>query len=129
MRSLIYIVLGTVSLLPIVSCNQNKGNADRSNQRELFLQSVSLLENKIKQIGNAKDSTAVDSIYKSYEEELTALNFKFPPETDFKMTESENDTLINLLTRVHTLRDSLLISFARNQSVPADSIAVADTVN
>lgn len=121
MKSLAYIVFGLLALLPATGCSKNNRDTDREIQRDLFNQSISLLEKNINTIINTTDSAKLDSVYNLYEEELTALNLRFPPETDFKMTESENDTLITLITRINHLRDSLLKSFATN------SIAQPDT--
>ncbi len=121
MKSLAYIVFGLLALLPSTGCSKNNRGIDRKTQRDLFNQSISLLEKNIHTIINTTDSAKLDSVYNLYEEELTALNLKFPPETDFKMTESENDTLITLITRINHLRDSLLKSFATK------SIAQPDT--
>lgn len=121
MKWLAYIVLGLLALIPATGCSKNNRDTDRRTQRDLFYQSISLLEKNTNTIINTTDSAKLDSVYNLYEEELTALNLKFPPETDFKMTESENDTLITLITRINHLRDSLLKSFATKPIAQPDT--------
>lgn len=56
----------------------------------------------------AKDSVSVAELSERFEERITKINMGYPPETDFSMTEQENDTLKVLLEKYAAARDSRL---------------------
>lgn len=122
MRLLIYLILGITTILPFASCKKNQTSPDRRLQRDLFVKSVEILNKNIDMIQQANDSISLDSIDRICENNLITLNFRFPPETDFHLTESENDTLINLIMRFNHIRDSLRSLLSNRVPMELDSI-------
>lgn len=56
----------------------------------------------------AKDSMSVGELSERFEARMAKINSSYPPETDFSMTEQENDTLKVLLEKYAAVRDSRL---------------------
>lgn len=84
-------------LLLCISCHNNKENSDEEEARALFSQSVNLILEFTSKIKIATDSMQVDSLSEIFEKKITDINFRFPSNTDFKLTEQENDSLFHLM--------------------------------
>ena len=106
--------------LVLLSCNKKEEHSGSLEARELFNLSAETILDYIKSIPEAKDSADVDSLYNRFQKEVTDINFKFPPETDLKLTEQENDSLFVLLQRLNIVRKEKLESLVFN---PNDSIS------
>lgn len=87
----------SVILLLFVSCQSNKEKDDSGEARELFSQSVNALIEYTSKISQCKDSLEIDSIIEKYEKVITDINFSVPSETDFNLTEQENDSIFLLI--------------------------------
>lgn len=99
-------------LLPILfllsGCNKNKGADLPDPASELFISSANAILEFTKQLEHAKDSLEVDSISIQFEKELIRINFSFPPQTDYKISEQDNDSLYKLLTGWRIAKDNVL---------------------
>lgn len=93
---LIPLIMAFLSLT--LSCKRvDSKNSDNVHQI-LFSQSAEIIINYTAEMNNAMDSMAVDSLMNELDHKLTDINFEFPPLTDLKLTEQENDSLIKLTT-------------------------------
>lgn len=116
MKSLIRFIL-LCSIL--TACSREKLPTGNQEARILFSQSAELISVFISEINIAKDSVTLDSLQQIFEKNITDLNFKFPPETDLKLTEEENDSLFYLLNQ---LKQSLYNKKRELIIVPVDSL-------
>lgn len=115
-----YWVIAVSMALIMSACKEKTGENADSPATQLYTQSVEILHKNIKLIQKAKTKKELDSLYNIFEEEITTLNLSYPAETDFKMTEAENDSLTTLTFRINHLRDSISNALT---IVPIDSIS------
>lgn len=122
----IFSALSGILICGLGACSSKPDNNKRSEAHSLYRESVAMIRLFSDSMRVASDSTRVKELSERFLHDLTALNFKYPGETDFEMTEGENDTLINLTQKYVALRDSMLYSFAHpivaSDSIPNDSI-------
>lgn len=112
-------------MICFISCKSKDTRSDRSNQEDLYMQSISIIEKHLKSMRNAKDSIQADSIFQAYESEITELNMGFPPGTDFSLTEDENDMIAKHIESLVQSRDSVLRKSSLDPFEPITSIAPA----
>lgn len=124
-RNFKYLLLLFLPLM-IAACSKKEVNPHRVAARQLFEKSQSLGEGYIKQMRQVKDSAALFRLMDRYDHQLTALNYRYPANTDQYISEGENDTLITINHRMVSLRDSLLKLYAFRKLHP-DTIT-RDTV-
>ncbi|MCH5234321.1 MAG: hypothetical protein J1E16_03435 [Muribaculaceae bacterium] len=112
------------SLIPFavfafISCDRTAVDENFEEARLLFSKSAELILETTSKINSVNDSLSVDSLINIYNKEITDINFSFPPETDLKLTEQENDSLFKLIESMHKIKAEKLKSLA---FVPTDSI-------
>lgn len=110
----------------VSSCAQKEDTEKNEVARELFSRSADLILDITRQIKLAPDSTSVDSLSEIYEKRITDINFDFPPQTDLKLNEIENDSLfhlINLMRKEITFRLQDL-SVAQADTIPTDDLDI-----
>ena len=109
----------------MVAC-QNKDSKDKNDEEasHLFTKSAELIISFTNQLENAQDSTSIDSIINNLEKKLVDLNFSFPPNTDLKLTEQENDSLYKLMQKYKEVRNKRLHNpyILKEDSIRKDSI-------
>lgn len=110
----------TVSIFFLSSCVGKKNNSLPDESGELFKKSEQLIRLYIDSITTAKDSTGLINIISNFDSKITNLNYSFPPDTDLKMSEQENDSLIHLFRKLENAKqrqDSIIM-----KKVPKDSL-------
>lgn len=117
---IIILISGVLALL-ISSCQKKQEPTGNEEARLLFNKSVELIIKVNQEISQAKDTITVDSILKCYEKLIAEINFSFPPQTDYKLTEQENDSIFKLMKAMKRLQKEKLESFADN---PVDSLII-----
>ena len=115
-----------IILLPFSLCCCKEKNDENSNiaADKLFEKSLLLLTAYTDSLKTAKDSAHVESLARAFESKINAVNFEFPPDTDLKLSQEENDSLIKMTDRLVDARISRLKWFATpsQDSVPTDSL-------
>lgn len=104
------------------ACNTKQDNSARPEARSLYESDARILRNYIDSIYAAPDSARLLSLCREMDKKITEINCNHSPAADRSISEAENDTLIMLVNRYVTLRDSLLYRFA-HPIEPADSAA------
>lgn len=93
--------MAMAAMLPFVgiatSCRDAREDNSHVMARQLFTKSVNVIRIYTDSIRNVSDSASFKRMTEGFEESIVKVNFQFPPDTDLKMTEAENDSLINLL--------------------------------
>ena len=81
----------------LIACH-NQDTKSRSDQTDiLFNSTIRLLSDYTGLIKDAQDSLQVETLLEEVDKGLTSLNFSLPPETDLKLSEQENDSIIKLM--------------------------------
>ena len=115
-----------IILLPFSLCCCKEKSDENSNiaADKLFEKSLLLLTAYTDSLKTAKDSAHVESLARAFESKINAVNFEFPPDTDLKLSQEENDSLIKMTDRLVDARISRLKWFATpsQDSVPTDSL-------
>ena len=111
-----------------LSCTNKEKDTKNEDANLLFDKSVELIKDFSQKLSNASDSVQIDSLISTFEKKITELNFSFPPNTDLKLSEQENDSLYKLLRDFETIRNLKLHPKPQTQpdtllnEHPADSI-------
>ena len=102
----------------LFSCSEKKGSHGNEAAETLFENSVATIQEFTKKMSVAKDTAEVEQLLEHFDKQITDVNFSVPPETDLKLTEQENDSLVKLLIALKNLKEErlLLISSQSNQS-------------
>ncbi len=93
--ALSFVVLASIA--GCASCRDGKDDNGHAMARQLFMKSVSLIRTYTDSIGNVSDSASFQRMTRGFEDNIVKVNFQFPPDTDLRMTQEENDSLINML--------------------------------
>lgn len=86
-------------------CGEKDSAETQHAGRDLYKSSALLIADFTKRMAAATDSASLDSINRLFEHRLDSLNMSFPPETDYLLTEGENDTLALLTRRLIQTRE------------------------
>lgn len=114
----------------LAACDGKEQQSDPYPER-LYRAEKALIVKYTDSLAAAKDSTAVDSIIRRFEEQMTKLNLRFPPGTDMRMPSVYNDTLYLLTAKYLKIRhkklfpDPLESDSLRLDSIRQDSLARA----
>lgn len=94
------ILLVLTLFLVMMACQQKRETDNGVDATQLFNQSAELMIEMTNQIRNATDSSMIDSLSKLYEKRVIDINFSFPPQTDLKLSEQDNDSLFKLANQL-----------------------------
>lgn len=82
----------------------------------------------IDSIKTAKDSTAVESLFERFEERLVKINYESIPDTDYSISEDQNDTIYIHLDSIRRVRLHKLEDLGRKHIERQDSLLSADSI-
>ena len=117
------VAAATLMLLFPTACKSGNEQAGNDEGNELYKESLAIINSYTDSISEAKDSAKIESLYSSFDNALTKLNYKHTADTDLRLSEAQNDTLTKATLRLVHLRDSLLYKFAH----PLNSVDSAAT--
>lgn len=104
-----------------IACNRKEDTMKSEEARDLFSNSAKFIQSINRSMMSATDSSYVDSLSKVFEKGITDVNFSFPPQTDFKLTEQENDSLFKLMEEMRCIKQEKLKSFVSSDSEDSTS--------
>lgn len=119
-------ILAIGLLTTAVSCTHKSEDPRERDANDLFSEQRSCTLAFIKNIKQAKDSAALDSIFYMYRDSIDRINFRHQSDADLHLSQGENDTLdalIRKLVEVYQYKRSKLLS------TPADSAAQAGSAS
>lgn len=101
MKYCIYKYILPLSLLPICTlllasvggCSPAEKKDPNADVERMYMDEIRSLESFTKRISTAKDTAAVDSLFRLASEAIDNINAKNAPEADMRLTEGQNDTL------------------------------------
>lgn len=111
-HSICSIALAAYVSLFLTGCGRKPNKNSHIHAAQLFEKSLVLLRAYTDSLSIAKDSAHVEFLARAYESKINAINFEFPPETDLRLTQEENDSLIKLTDRLVAARKDRLKYFA-----------------
>ena len=91
--------LGFGSLLPFSSCGNVKTDNGEAMADQLFEKSANVIKGYTDSLANVADSATLRRLKDGFNEKMSKINFQFPADTDLKLSEEENDSLIRLIDR------------------------------
>lgn len=112
MGSKIFPVLLSFFFFFLGSCKEKEVDKSQEDARKLFDESATTIKSFINALKTSSDSLMIDSLMKAFDKKMVDTNFSFPPETDLKMTEQENDSLYKLMLDLQNLKKDKLESFS-----------------
>lgn len=118
------VVLILIMSVIITACRDNSEKSDSGDATHLYNEICRTTQLYTDSMLNASDSIMLNALLTRYEERIDRLNFEVRADTDFSLTEGENDTIFQLITRLtETRRQRLqyLSGFSGNDSIaPVD---------
>ena len=96
-------------ILLMTSCAGNQEENRQDESQLLFQNSVDLISKFSENIKMAGDSLLVDSLKTEFDKQLADLNFNFPPNTDLKLTEQDNDSIYTLINNFRNESEKRLV--------------------
>lgn len=112
------------SCLVISACTREKNDDNSQEAMSLYERTCQLTRQYIDSIKMAKDSTQVANLIDRYETALDKMNFDVSPDTDFDLTEGQNDTINMLMEQMSAVRHARLNAMAiREENAPSDSLS------
>ena len=116
--ALILLIMASAS-----SCKKNDDNRGREEARRLFDGMVNLTKAYTDSIKAAKDTTQLNELIGRFEERIDKMNFDVAPDTDYSLTEGENDTITMMMDKFSAERMAKLKALSEQKVEPADSVA------
>lgn len=91
-------------IITLSNCSGDEKTNKVNLSHELYNQSIALTKAYIDTLKRTPDSVNVSALMHRYEEQLTAINMKFPPGTDMNMSPDRNENLYRLTQTLTKLR-------------------------
>lgn len=88
--------------LCMTGCREADGN-DRTMAEQLFAKSERIVRMYTDSVRNVRDSASLHRMEEGVNARLSNINYQFPSDTDLRLTEEENDSLIKLMDRLTSL--------------------------
>lgn len=121
------IIIIALTVLATPGCIRNNSETSHEAAGKLFEKSIKLLSIYTDSIHSASDSASVESLIHTYEYKINAVNFEFPPDTDLRLTEEENDSLIKMTDRLVCARKERLKALSElTNTNKTDSISIKE---
>ncbi len=129
LHSILTVLTFLVSVSVMTSCGKTSENNLDKEARDLFENSVRLIKSYSDSLKTARDTARIDELASRFDNRMTALNFKYPADTDLSLSEEENDSLIRLITGIAELKKKRLEELGRANLPSEDDLHLAvDTI-
>lgn len=119
------------ALLAVASgaCKSESKDVKADAASGLYERTCRLTRVYIDSIKNAKDTTQVADLLERYELTLDKINFEVTPDTDYNLTEGQNDTIEMLMQKLSAAREARLraLDATPGDTIPAAAGAAADS--
>lgn len=106
----------------ISACTREQKDDNSQEASSLYERTCQLTRQYIDSIKVAKDSTQVANLIDRYEVALDKMNFDVSADTDFNLTEGQNDTINQLMEQMSAVRHARLKAMAIREEVRSDSL-------
>ena len=120
----VFSVILTAAIMLAAGCAKPSQGSDNRLRDDLYRQVCTLTKAYTDSMHSATDSSAVWGLMKRYVLRLSDVNMKFPPATDMKLDEGQNDTIYMLTQGLLAARNKALMS---RDTVAADTLSATET--
>ena len=111
------------------ACAEKQTDTLSPEARALFRESAAHIRAYTDSMGKVNDTLSWVTIDRRFEERLAKINFKFPPDTDLRLSQGENDTLYSLTVRYVNARAEARKRILKGPApIAADSVTAADSI-
>ena len=114
------LLLPAAALMLAAGCAKPTQGEDNRLRDDLYRQVCTLTRTYADSMRAATDSATVSGLMERYGQRLSDINMKFPPATDMKLGEDQNDTVYMLMQQLVAARNEALMP---RDTVPADTIS------
>lgn len=104
------------------SCRQSEKNIQDHASLALYQQTCELTEAYLDSVSSAPDSLQLMLITDRFESRMERLNMDVAPETDYRLSEDQNDTIARLIEKLILAKEARLKYFLRHTSEHTDSV-------
>ncbi len=104
------------------SCRDEERNNEREQAVTLYQRTCRAASIYTDSLSKAKDSTEVTDLFNRFEERLVEINYSVLPDTDYGLSEGENDTIKMMLDTLLAVHDLRLRQLGEKKQEPIDSI-------
>lgn len=104
------------------ACRHEERNIGREQAVSLYSKICSTTIKYTDSIRNAGDSATVDALRDRFEERLVEINYSVAPDTDYSLSEGENDTIKMRLDSLVAMHARRLSELGKPKDLPLDSI-------
>ncbi len=125
MRKLTGAVVMAILLMSAAACKREKQDTTHEEASRLYSGICSATRLYTDSILAASDTTQVNLLIEHFEERLEAINYDALPDTDYNLSEGQNDTIFQLLSALTEARVKRLKELGVHNPAPLDSILVA----
>lgn len=105
-----------LTLFVCLSCSKKEDDSNIREAQVLFQETVTLISDYITKIQNTKDSSEIVNLMVELDKKLTDINFSYPSNTDFNLSEQDNDSIFKLMKLLKELRQEKLKDFSSPNS-------------
>lgn len=120
MRSFPIVIL--LMLFISAGCRHEESNVDREEASLLYKRICDAAILYTDSISKAQDSASVETLRDRFEELMVEINYASVPDTDYSLTEGENDTIKMMLDSLVSIRRLRLEELGKPKELPVDSI-------
>ncbi len=120
----VFSVILTAAIMLAAGCAKPSQGSDNRLRDDLYRQVCTLTKAYTDSMHSATDSSAVWGLMERYVLRLSDVNMKFPPATDMKLDEGQNDTIYMLTQGLLAARNKALMS---RDTVAADTLSATET--
>lgn len=119
-------LMGTFLVIVLLAggCRHKDENNLDMEAKDLFENSIRLIKSYSDSISTAADTARIEYLANAFDNRMTALNFKYPADTDLSLSEEENDSLIKMISRIVELRQQRLKELDKNLHLAVDTVEV-----
>lgn len=124
MKKLFYLLIVLLSFSFVYSsCTDDKKeeNIDRQKAHSLYCDLLTMYRTYSDSLASVNDSATFDSILFRLDKNVKKIYSAYPADLDFKITESENDTLWQYVKKIAEARSRIVVS-VKPDSLSTDSL-------
>lgn len=123
MKVLLIICVFTIGCV-MMSCTQEQYD-DHSQANEMFEQTLSLVKTYTDSLRTAPDTASVRRIAENYEAAAAKISLGYPPETDMKLTEGQQDSIWRYTRKFLEIKRSRLRHLVQQRcdTIQSDTLA------
>lgn len=122
------ITLSLVGILFFTGCRKEQSTGSHEEAARLYAKICKATALYTDSILHAKDTTTLYALLERFEDRLEAINYEALPDTDYNLTEGENDTISMALDSLISARIRRLRELGERKALAIDSVSADSSV-